>query len=320
MPLAITSQPAGSQFAITADAQMPTITVTAVLQNEALPAGATPIYEWSATLIYDGGSDVSKTRFGNKQRTQHSPIASQTSANASWHIPFTEVRGGSLTVQVILRAGGLERRASVSWLIVGQNPSSTAIRAFANGIGADRVVFRKKMRQESSLHQFLSPPGHWPKYSSDGKGGVGLCQLTTPPPTADQTWSWKENVRGGWTLYQEKERFARNYPRNVRKSQQFSNLVTAWNQARARQGLPAIPVELPDYTAEQLERDTLRGFNGYANGLHEYRVRQQDGQLFVTINPAGTLGLAEWEQVPVSERGTKGDPNYVENVLGREDF
>ncbi|XJC77327.1 hypothetical protein ACHFCA_14495 [Delftia tsuruhatensis] len=42
MPLAITSQPAGPQFAITADAQMPTITVTAVLQNEALPAGARP--------------------------------------------------------------------------------------------------------------------------------------------------------------------------------------------------------------------------------------------------------------------------------------
>jgi hypothetical protein len=106
----------------------------------------------------------------------------------------------------------------------------------------------------------------------------------------------------------------------VRKSQQFRNLVAAWNQARASQGLPPVPVELPDYTAEQLERDTLRGFNGYANGLHEYRVRQQDGQLFVTLNPAGTQGLAEWEQVPVSERGTKGDPNYVENVLGREDF
>jgi hypothetical protein len=149
MPLTITSQPAGPQFAITADAQMPTITVTAALQNEVLPAGATPIYEWSATLIYDGGSDVSKTRFGNKQRTQHGPIAPQTSASASWRIPFTEVRGGSLTVQVIMRAGGLERRASVSWLIVGQNPSSTAIRAFANGIGADRVVFRKKMRQGS---------------------------------------------------------------------------------------------------------------------------------------------------------------------------
>ncbi len=108
------------------------------------------------------------------------------------------------------------------------------------------------MRQESSLQQFRTP-GNWPKYSSDGLGGVGLCQLTRPATTANQTWNWKENVRGGWKLFLEKEAFARAYPGKQRKGERFKGLVRAWNQARTAQGLPAIPVELPDYTAEQLE-------------------------------------------------------------------
>lgn len=319
MPLAITSQPAGPQFAITADAQMPTITVTAVLQNEALPAGSTPIFEWSATLTFEGGTPPTNTAYGSGRSTAHSPLPPQTSASPSWRIPFTEVRGGLLTVQVTMRAAGVERRARATWTIVGTNPTSTAIRAFANSIGADRIVFRKKMRQESSLQQFRTP-GNWPKYSSDGLGGVGLCQLTRPAPTANQTWNWKDNVRGGWKLFLEKEAFARAYPGKQREGERFKGLVRAWNQARTAQGLPAIPVELPDYTAEQLELDTLRGFNGYANNLHEYRIRMQGDQLWVTVSADGNTARAEWERIPAAERGAVGDRNYVDNVLAREDF
>ena len=319
MPLVITSLPAGTRFAITAEAEMPTITATAALQGQAIPQGIAPIYEWSATLTFDGSAPATSATFGGGRSTQHSRIAQQTSANPQWRIPFTEVRGGLLSVQVVMRVGTTEHRARVNWTIVGTNPTGTAIRAFANGIGANRAVFRKKMRQESSLQQFRTP-SNWPKYSSDGLGGVGLCQLTRPAPTADQTWSWKENVRGGWALYLEKERIARAYPRNVRNGERFRNLVTAWNRARTTQGLPALPVELPDYTPEQLELDTLRGFNGYANSLHEYRVRVENGALFVTVDPSGTRGLAEWERVPVADRGTVGDPNYVENVLAQSDF
>ncbi len=319
MPLTIHITPAGSKAAITADAQMPDLTATAVLHNEALPAGATPIYEWSATLAFDGGVPPTHTVYGNGRRTSHSQMGPRSGTSANWRVPFSEVRGGLLTVKVTMRAQGMERTASATMLIVGTNPSSTAIRAFANSIGADKAVFRKKMRQESSLQQFRTP-GNWPKYSSDGLGGVGLCQLTRPAPTAGQTWSWKDNVRGGWELYKEKERIARAYPRNVRNGERFKSLVKALNAARAAQGLPAISVQLPDYTPEQLERDTLRGFNGYANGLHEYRMRMQGGQLWVKLSADGKTGHAEWERVPVADRGTVGDPNYVENVLAREDF
>ncbi|KQO22027.1 hypothetical protein ASF11_06390 [Acidovorax sp. Leaf76] len=319
MPLAITSQPAGTRFSITDDATMPTVTVTAVMQGQPMPSGPAPTYEWSATLAFDGSAPPTNVAFGGGRSSQHSRIAPQTGLSPTWRIPFTEVRGGLLTVQVIMRVGTTEQRARASWTVVGTNPTGTAIRAFANSIGANRPVFRKKMRQESSLQQFRTP-SNWPKYSSDGLGGVGLCQLTRPAPTADQTWNWKDNVRGGWALYQEKERIAKSYPRNVRTGERFRNLVTAWNRARTAQGLPALPVELPDYTPEQLELDTLRGFNGYANGLHEYRVRQDNGVLFVTVDGSGTRGFAEWERVPVADRGTVGDPNYVENVLAQSDF
>ncbi len=150
---------------------------------------------------------------------------------------------------------------------------------------------------------------------------MGLCQLTRPAPTQEQTWSWQDNVRGGWNLYLEKERIARAYPRNVRLGERFRSLVQAWNSARAAQGLARLPVDLPDYTDEQLELDTLRGLNGYAGGLHEYRVRvDAQGQLVATVDAAGVRASAEWERVPVADRPAVGDPNYVNNVEAQPDF
>lgn len=90
-------------------------------------------------------------------------------------------------------------------------------------------------------------------------------------------------------------------------------------------------IELPDFTDDQLERDTLRGFNGYA-GIHEYRVKlDKDGVLVVTEDPSGTKGKAEWEQVTKEERikfydannvpaKKRGDPNYVEDVEAKAAF
>jgi len=76
-----------------------------------------------------------------------------------------------------------------------------------------------------------------------------------------------------------------------------------------------------DYTQDQLERDTVRGFNGYAGGLHEYRVHVDTaGNLVVNIDAAGTTGTAEWETVPVAARGASGDPNYVEHVYAQVSF
>ena len=114
------------------------------------------------------------------------------STENTWVIDFPQLRGGALTVGVTVRIGAASPplTATLSGLtIVGTNPTPAQIKAFANSIGATNQRFRKIMRQESSLSQFTS--AGWPKFSADGRGGVGLCQVTIPTPTDDQIWNWK---------------------------------------------------------------------------------------------------------------------------------
>jgi len=247
MPLVITSNLAAGEdrFRITADAQMPDITVTAAMQGGRLPDNA--VFEWSATLEFNSHQAPN----GGTRNTHHPDIAPQTGPSPSWRIPFTQVSGGELIVKVVMRAGSRSERESKKWEIVGNNPTSADIRIFFNGIAANgteakRTAFRKLMRHESDLRQFLAP-NYWPLYSEDGKGGVGLCQLTDPTPTDEQTWDWQENVRVGWALYQVKEREARGYPGREQQRARFRQLVDVWNR-HTRPGLQALPVVLPART------------------------------------------------------------------------
>jgi hypothetical protein len=317
MPVVLSYNPAGPKFAISADAVMPAITVTATLSGVRVDPKTPPIYGFTASLTFSGNV----TPHGNGRSTQHRAITAQTGPRNTFAIPFTEVRGGALLVNVSVRIGAAAPIivASQNLTIVGTNPTPAAIKSYANSIGATKVRFRKQMRQESSLEQFRSTG--WPKYSSDNLGGVGLCQITRPAPTADQVWNWKDNVDAGWALYGVKEAAARAYPIAVRAGSTFRGLVQAWNAQPARRGLPPVAVTLPDDTDEQLELDTIRGFNGFAGGLHEFRVRLDNrGLLVVTLDASGHNGAAEWERVPVNERGTSGDPNYVNNVEAQADF
>ena len=316
MPGALSYNPRGPGFSISADAVMPTITVTATLSGVTVDPRSPPVYTWNATLTFNG----SVTPHGNGRTTAHRAIAPQIGPSNSFVIQFTEVRGRVLTVSVSVRVGtNVLTAQSTGLTIVRTNPTPIAIKTLANAIGATRVRFRKQLRQESGLRQFTA--NGWPQYSSDNKGGVGLCQLTNPAPTADQTWDWEANLRRGWALFLEKEAYARPYPSQVRTSVEFIALVAAWN--RARLPAPPVAVSLPEFTADQLELDTIRGFNGYgAPRLHEFRVRRAPigGLLIVTLAPNGQTGTAEWERVPVNERGTSGDPNYVNKVEAQADF
>jgi hypothetical protein len=316
MPVVLSYSPAGPRFAISADAVMPHITVTATLRGVVVDPRSPPVFSWTATLTFNGNV----TPHGVGRTTTHRAIATQQGRGNTYVIPFTEVRGGVLTVAVSVRVGTSTLTASSQGLtIIGTNPSPFAIKSKANAIGAMKARFRKQMRQESTLRQFTA--AGWPLYSADNLGGVGLCQITRPAPTADQTWSWKDNVQAGWNLYLEKERIARAYPAQVRASTALRTLVSAWNAQPARSALPPVNVTLPDYTADQLELDTIRGFNGFAGGLHEFRVRLDSrGLLVVTLDASGRNGAAEWERVPVADRGTAGDPNYVNNVEAQADF
>lgn len=315
MSVVLSCAPTGPKFAITADAVMPTITVTATLGGVTVDPRVPPAYSFSATLAFTG----SVTPHGAGSNTTHRTITSQTGPSNRYVIPFSEVRGGVLIVSVAVRVGAQTLTAiSTGLTIVGTNPTPAAIKVKANAIGATKARFRKQMRQESTLRQFGA--NGWPLFSGDNLGGVGLCQITRPPPTPEQIWNWKANVDAGWNLYLEKQRIAGAYAALVRNNM-LPALVSTWNKSR----LPATPiaVTLPDYTDDQLQLDTIRGFNGFAGGLHEFRVRRDttaDRLLVVTIDGSGTRGTAEWERVPVNERGTAGDPNYVNNVEAQADF
>ena len=292
-----------------------------------------------------------------------------------YRLPFSQVRGGVLTVSVSVRVGNQVLSARSEGLsIAGTNPPIGKLGSYAN---AD-VAFRKLMRLESQLRQFTQATG-MPLFSGDNKGGVGLCQITDPAPSADQIWNWKANVDAGWALYQQKRGYAAAYPRQTRNSAAFKALVAAYNEARPsraqsnvaqalgleparlsplmpvpsglpRFGAPAlvnpadlaqgrgplldppVNVTLPDYNAAELARDTLRAFNGWAAGLHEYRVRlDAQGLLVVTEDASGRNGTAQWERVSANDRiahydavglaaNKRGDPAYVDHVEAQAPF
>ena len=319
--------PAGPQFPITEDCAMPTVKVTATLQN-LTPTPQTPAqYQWKVTLKFSGQGCVHSV---NRQIVH--PEINQTTQSNVFTIPFTQLRGGDLTVTVTVRVGNVVVTATSENLkVTGTNPSTAALmREVLTG-----DAFKKLMRLESGLRQFRSPT--CPLFSADNLGGVGICQITSPAPTDDQVWSWKANVAAGLDFYRTKENVARRYPRNVRDGQTWKALVKAYNDKRVAQSKPEAPlkaltIDLPDYTAEQLERDTVRGYNGYAGGLHEYRVKvAADGLLVVTVAANGTSGTAEWEAVSAADRiaeydkqniaaNRRGDPNYVDDVYAQQSF
>jgi hypothetical protein len=345
----LTFNPAGPQYAISEQCVMPSITATATLKDVTLAPGAPPPrFTWNVTLVFTAGSCA----HAGSRTTSHSPITATTSltpptgnppvpsATSQFVIPFTEIRGGDLTVSVSVVAGTTTLTASSTGLtVVGTNPNVGSLQSAAPA----NAAFRKLTRLESGLKQFRSPP--CPLFSGDNLGGVGLCQLTSPAPTDDQVWSWKANLAGGIALWSSKESTARGFAAAVRTSAAFTALVAAYNAQRAAAaaaaprppGTPApvtapIVVTLPDYTSEQLQRETLRGFNGWAAGLHQHRVKvDANGLLVVTLNPAGTQGTAEWEEISAADRiahydsiglaaNRRGDPNYVEDVEGQASF
>jgi hypothetical protein len=208
---------------------MPTITVTAALKDITLDPKVAPQYKWDVTVEFKGSTACKSSM---ARTTSHTPISQSTGPKNQFTIPFTQVRGGELTVKVAVTVGAtVVNGQSKGLTIVGNNPIPGSLIHDA----PNKAAFRKLMSVESpGLLQFLSPG--CPRFSGDNFGGVGLCQLTYPAPTDDQVWSWKENLKGGIKLWNEKEGTAKKVAAEVRKSADFQALVTAYNKQRAGDG------------------------------------------------------------------------------------
>ena len=256
--------PPGPEYAISEMAEMPSINVAAALENVTVKPGTTLEFVWTARLDFHGhGCPHAMGR-----STSHTAIHAKTSTG-NWTIPFSQVRGGTLTVSVHVQIDHHKLSATKTSLsIVGTNPTPTSLLCATY----PNETFKKLMRLESGLLQFRGHPGatsKCPLFSSDNLGGVGLCQITRPRPSDDEVWDWKANVEAGKRFWTTKEDGAKEFVKSQQSGHHFKDLVKAFNHRREKKGEKAITIALLDYTDDQLEKDTLRGYNGYAGGWHE---------------------------------------------------
>jgi hypothetical protein len=368
-------QPRSGTFAISDDCEMPVIIVTATRPNDSplanprlaltparfvnTPSPAAPgfpliTYDWTVTLRFDGRDCPNAAG----SVTEHPSIKYKSSSNR-FRIPFSQVRGGKLTISVAI--SGLTTGTSTmsdELVIVGTNP--TRPKLAMDGAVPKVKRFRKLLEYESSLWQFLPGRLDCPYFSSDLKRGVGLSQIT-PWTDPDQVWSWKANVNAGWGVWNDKMAAVDNWVKGVRTSRNettiwkngkvetatFDDLVERYNEAVQKKNdaakttqIPATAqagsvkqIELEDFNDDQRELECVRSYNGYYPSTIPASERLREHQVKVDANGLLMLnarGNAQWEQVSSDDRSDYydkvgfADPydsyNYVETVEKKTGF
>src|SRR5215470_4556660 len=295
-------------------AQMPVIQAEVFFQGLDPDPTATATFQWLVSIQFQ----CADCRNGRAREINDQFGFTTIGGRAS--ISFPRVRGGQLTIAVFVDLPAQSYRAQTNELHVrGVNPPVDQVNAACGS-----KIVQKMVMHESGCRQFNAPRAggisECPLFSGDRLGGVGLFQVTNPPPTPDDHWDWRANITHGLQILAQKQAAATSYPARVRNSSAFQALVERFNSCR---NSPA-QIVLPDFTPAQLDLDTVRGYNGWAgndafgNVLHEFRVPLDDaGNLMVNVG-LDNRGVIQWEQVPGSGRPQNtGDPNYVANVLAQ---
>lgn len=275
----------------------------------------TATFQWAVTIAFQ----CSDCRNGRAREIDDQFGFTTIGGKAA--INFPRVRGGQLTIAVAVDLPAQSYNATTTGLhIRGVNPPHDEVNAACGSL-----IVQKMVMHESGCRQFNAPRdggvSECPLFSGDRLGGVGLFQITNPPPTPEDHWNWLANINHGLQILQQKQAVARAYPGRVRNSAAFQALVQSFNAGRSA---PA-EIVLPDFTPQQLDLDMVRGYNGWAgkdafgNVLHEFRVPlDSDGNLQVDVGP-DNHGIIAWEQVPGADRPQNtGDPNYVSHVLAQQ--
>ena len=299
--------------------QMPTIDVVANITGVAPDPTGTTDFEWSAELTHNPSTAGDRNGPNRNFATRANGIA----VGGRFSVTFADLMAGQLSITVRATiASHVVRAATVGLTVVARNPTKAAVQA---AMGND--LLRRIACHESGQRQFATAPGNTtrsPLWSGDGRGGVGLFQITVPPPTDAQVWNWRENVTAGAARLEQGRRAARNYPRQIRGSRTLAGMLTQLNQQRQAAGRAPLPaITVPELSPAEVEDDAVRAFNGYGGrrdqfgfALHEFRLAMDAGRLRLVIDEAAATATAVWERVPVADRGPAGDPNYVNNVNG----
>jgi hypothetical protein len=297
-------------FMIDATPSMPRIRIEATIAGVPAAAVAQIPFAWTGDVTFD---EAAVCTFGKPGVVFTDPMPPVKTMGGTFTPQFPWIRGGRLTVIAEATVGGQAVRGTLQLWIFGTDPGWTAVKA---ELGDDTL--RRIARHESGGIHFETDKtkSHVgvPKLNRGKDGGGGICQVT--PPTADDLWNWKTNIASGKRVFAEKRSIAAGFPQRQANSNQFKQLVQTLNQRRAQRGLPPLTVRVPPFDADQLAKDTIRGFNGYAGGLHEFRLSVVNGELQVAnVNEQAKTADAVWERVPAAERPQVGDPDYVNHVL-----
>ena len=188
----------GEKYYIDADAVFPSITFE-IETTEKAP------YEWSWVLTWPAAvSSLKESAKRGKLLKTFIEKGSFKQNDKKWKVDLNKkVIGGTLTVQV--KAGKDLFKRSV--YILGKNPSEQSVNDLLATI--DNVKgFERLVAQESKFKNFINADGQ-PVVAFDN--GYGLTQMTNPAPSFEQCWNWKENVKGGTSLYKQKQAEAKKY-------------------------------------------------------------------------------------------------------------
>lgn len=163
-----------------------------------------PPYVWRWRIAWD--AKVSGLRETAKRGALLKTYATKgefSSDRKHWDVDLGGVFGGRLRVEVTAGTMLFKRYIDVR----GINPSANEIEAVVKSI-PDVDGLTSLLKQESHGKHFIEADGE-PIVAFDN--GYGITQMTNPAPSYEQVWSWKENVRAGARLYQEKQKLAKAY-------------------------------------------------------------------------------------------------------------
>ncbi|NTV95813.1 MAG: hypothetical protein HGA75_10400 [Thiobacillus sp.] len=323
---------------------MPKIAVQAVVTGA--PPQAKLEFTWSFKLEYNSFIATTGARRRNVRTKVHPPMTAQKGNPVV--VPLSTLMCGKLTVTVETSLNGQKLSASRDDIFVGgTNPSVAELHGAVN----QRVV-RKMIQQESGGKQFSDNfNGMWsahalnPNWSSDNLRGVGLGQLTNPPPLDEDIWNWRKNASHLQQRYSAKRASAATLHTRIASSQRYKDEAKALSDWRKAEGLSPLTITLPALDSDQQDREGLRAYNGfgirvagqYLDYIHEFepattvvtssKRKGSNGQPLKSslVLDVDSTGHVKWVQISGAERlrrygGVKhGEPDYVARVLAQPD-
>jgi hypothetical protein len=334
---------------------MPVITATAQVLGIKPDPTPTTTFTWTAMLtVTDGRHGINDySQYVNPTAPNNTTLG--TAVFTLPVTPSDTLVGGDLTLSVTAVPTGqtqsLQGSTPKGLKIVGTNPqradaqgyiSTTVATLDLDGLAASDVTddAERIACQESQQEQFrAAPDGGMGPVLISSDNGVGMYQLTSDDPFSDPNnlFNWQQNVTGGLTVFTaQKVPPAAGYPKALRNASLYTAAITGTvNPIRTANGLKPITITpAPAYTdagiiegpptlhpPNQLLEDATRGYNGFAGPRLYGKVLHEFEPDLTYLESASLTGLGTnslvWTRVPVANRGTSGDPNYVAHVAAQ---